>query len=408
MLLRLERCGYVRVLIACALFALLSTLCFSQSQTPSILCISGSGNFGAEFVTHVAVHIGATKEGGLATRSCAATLHWENQSLTVAKGAAQVDLDVFGADFGDGIPVAAFQIKQADSECCRQYAIYSLQKPPRLLRTITGGQFFSASDIDLQGKVEIFTEDAAAVQDFENLTLGELDFSPPLVLRFANSRLEDVSAEFQPYFDQRISDLRAAITSHDLEEFKQSDGAPAKTATGTPEDLHRLRIVKIKVLEIVWSYLYSGRENEAWQALAEMWPAGDTDRIRSALLAARARGIRSQIDGTMTASTKFKKRRAQIFNAIDRSETGGALDVIPPRAILLQRPPVLQQQHEQEVTLELIVDQAGKVKSVEPAGRAKNVDAELLNAALSWKFIPALRNGRAVASRFRIDISGKE
>lgn len=386
-----------------------STPLLSQWQPSDILCSAGSGTFDAEFVSHVSVHIGATKDGALAARSCAATLRWGDQSLPVATGAAQVDLDAFGTELGDGVPVAAFQIKQADSDCCVRYAIYSLQKPPSLLRTIAGAEFFGASDIDLEGRVEIVADDAAAVQDFEKLTLGELDFPPPIVLRFTNSRLEDITADFQPYFDHRVSELRSAISPHDLQEFKNSAGELARmAAAASAEDMHRLRAVKIKVLEIVWTYLYSGRENEAWKALAEMWPARDIDRIHSALLAVRARGIRSQIDGTMPASTKATKRRTQIFNAIDRSESGGPLEVTPPRAILLQTPPILQSQREQEVMIDLTIDQAGKVRSAELSGAAQKVNADLLNAALNWKFIPALKSGRPVASRFRIAVSAKQ
>jgi hypothetical protein len=36
--------------------------------------------------------------------------------------------------------------------------------------------------------------------------------------------------------------------------------------------MHRRRVTKIKVLEIVWAYMDSGREVQAWEALAEMWP----------------------------------------------------------------------------------------------------------------------------------------
>ena len=403
----LSRC-YVRGLVALGLLGLATPRCFCQWQPSSILCNAGSGKFDAESPTHVAVHIAATKQGSLSMRSCTATLNWGNQSLIVATAAAQVDLDVFAGDFGDAVPVTAFLIKQADSDCCMQYAIYSLKKPPRLLRTIAGGEFFSASDIDLDGNVEIFTEDAFAVRDFDHITLGEMDLAPPLVLRFVHSHLQDVSAEFQPYFDRCISELRAAVSARELEEFKNSNGALAKMGPGTSaQDLHRLRSAKIKVLEIVWTYLYSGRENEAWKALAEMWPARDIDRIRSALLAVRARGIRSQIDGTITAPTKAKKRRTQILNAIALPEPGGALDATPPRAILLQRPMILQQD-EQEVLLELILDKAGKVRSAEMPGSAKKVNGDLLNAALNWKFIPALRGGRPVASRFRIAVSGKQ
>jgi hypothetical protein len=50
------------------------------------------------------------------------------------------------------MPMAAFQIKKSDSDCCVEYRIYSLEKPPRLRRSITGAGFFNASDIDLDGK----------------------------------------------------------------------------------------------------------------------------------------------------------------------------------------------------------------------------------------------------------------
>src|ERR1700751_5051440 len=170
--------------------------------------------------------------------------------------------NAFGTDFGDGVPVAAFQIKKADSDWCTAYAIYSLQKPPHLLRTITGGEFFSASDVNLDGTVEVFPNDAAAVDGFDKLTLGEMDSPPTVVLRLANAHLQDVSAEFQPYFDAQIRSVRATMDAHDLEDFRNSDGALAATAETSLEELHHLRTVKIKVLEIVWAYLYSGREQE--------------------------------------------------------------------------------------------------------------------------------------------------
>jgi hypothetical protein len=53
--------------------------------------------------------------------------------------------------------------------------------------------------------------------------------------------------------------------------------------------LPQLRSVKIQVLEIVWAYLYSGSKKEAWRALADMWPNGDVERIRSEIIGARAR-----------------------------------------------------------------------------------------------------------------------
>src|ERR1700722_3435644 len=184
------------------LFLLLPPLSIGQTQTRSVVCRGGDGKFDAQIYTGVRVHVGAARSegGGLATlaaRACAAKLEWEKQDLPVVTGASQLDLDVFGVDLGDGVPVAALQIKKSDTDCCVDYGIYSLNKPPRLLRSITGGEFFSASDVDLDGRVEIWTNDAAIVNNnnFEGLSLGELDSAPTLVLRFAHGQLHDVSAE---------------------------------------------------------------------------------------------------------------------------------------------------------------------------------------------------------------------
>jgi hypothetical protein len=390
-----------------SLFLVFPLFCIDQLQPQPVLCSAGNGNFEAEFPTGVKVHIGAARNGALATRSCTANLSWGNQSLVVAESAVEVDLDAFGTDFGDGIPVAAFQIKRADSDCCIGYAVYSLQKPPRLLRTLTGGQFFNASDVDLDGTIEIFTDDAAAVNGFEKLTLGEMDWPPTIVLRLEKTHLRDVSAEFQPYFDDQIRNIRATIDPHYLEDFRNSEGALTGTSTGSStERLHHLRTVKIKVLEIVWAYLYSGREQEAWRSLTAMWPSADIDRIRAALSGTRARGIHGEADSASVGPPRHKNKHAQVFDAVNRPETGGTLEVVPPEAILLQRPPVSQQNP--ELLLQLVIDRAGKVRSVEPVGKAKWADPELISAAHTWKFIPAFKDGRAVASRLRIAVSPRQ
>lgn len=384
-------------------------LSICQTQARSVLCTGGDGVLDAEFRNGIKVHVGAARNGELATRACAAKLTWEKQELVVATGASQLDVDAFGVDLGDGIPAAAFQIKKLDTECCMEYEIYSLEKPPRLLRTITGGDFFSASDRDLDGRVEIWTNDAAAVNGFENLALSELDFAPSVVFRFAHGQLLDVSAEFQPFFDDEIARIRAGIHLPDLEDFKSSDGKLPATPSISAERLHRLRMVKIKVLEIISAYLYSGRDQDAWHSLAEMWPPADIDRIRSALVKARTRGIHSQADGTSAGPPRGKKKHAQIFDTVSRSGPERKLAIIPPRAILLQRPPVseIQQQgvRESESLLDMVIDASGKVRSAEPAGKVKWVAPDLINAALTWKFIPAFKDGRPVASRLRLAVS---
>ena len=385
------------------------SICQTQTQIGGVLCRGGDGNFDAEFRTGIKVHVGAARNE-FSTHTCAAKLSWEKQELVVATGVAQLDLDAFGVDLGDGLPVAAFQIKKSDTDCCMDYGIYSLEKPPRLLRTITGGDFFSARDGDLDGSVEIWTHDAAAANGFEKLTLGELDFAPTVIFRFAHGRLLDASAEFQSYFDKELARIKAGVSAHDLEDFKNSDGSLAEMPTPTTADrLHHLRVVKIRVLEIVWAYLYSGREQDAWRALGEMWPPADVDRIRAALLNARAHGIGGQADGTSADHPEGKKKRLHIFEAA--GGPGRRLEVNPPRAILLELPTasVIQQFGSQpQLLLDLVIDAAGKVRAVEPTEKASVVDRDRIKMAMTWKFIPAFKDGRAVASHMRIAVSPKQ
>jgi hypothetical protein len=394
--------------------ALVSFLCFQQAschaQNREVLCSNGSGNFEAEFHTGVKVRVGAARKAGegLATRFCGATLGWPSQETIVATEASQLDVDVFGADLGFGLPVVAFQVKNSNTECCMAYQIYSLQNPPRLLRAITGGDFFSAADTDLDGRVEIWTDDAAAVDGVENLGLSELDFPPTIVLRFEGNRLLDVSSEFRPYFDQEIAKLRAGLDLQGLRDFKNSNGKLASTDALSAEQLHNLRRVKMKVLEMVWSYLYSGRESEAWSSLADMWPLPDAERIRAALLNARARGIRTQVDGVSSEVATGRHKRSRVFDTMGRSGPSKS-DVTPPEPIMLRRPsPPDAPARTSEVLLDLLIDSAGKVRSVEPAGKIKSVDTGLIGAAMQWKFIPAFAGGRAVASRLRFAVSAKQ
>jgi hypothetical protein len=122
----------------------------------------------------------------------------------------------------------------------------------------------------------------------------------------------------------------------------------------------------------------------------------------------RARGIHGQADDLSAGLAIDKKKRAQIFDAVHRSGSGDKVEVVPPQGILMQRPAssqIQQQGSEAEKLLDLVVDEAGKVRSAEPAGKVRWVDPELINAAFTWKFIPAFKDNHPVASRTRLDVS---
>jgi hypothetical protein len=398
------------------LFSLSASVC--RAQIRDVVCHDGDGEFGATFPTGVQVHVGPARNEGLASRVCEAALSWGDEKLEVAAAASQVDIDAFGVDLGVGAPVVALQVKKSKDECCMEYDLYSLREPPMLVRRITGGEFFSAADTDLDGRVEIWTDDAASLDGFEKLRRRDFDFAPPLVLRFERGRLLDASAEFRSYFDEKIGGLKAQLPPQDGLDFKSSDGKLADVAALPPNRIVPLRRAKARVLEIVWCYLYSGREQEAWKSLAEMWPATDFERIRSVLVDGRAHGIRSQLDGVSTPVRPGHEIHAKIFDGtVYVAPTPGVTpknvkpeeEITQPRAILMERqPPATPLEIELSKTesqLEMVIDSAGKVRSVEEVGKFESMDEGLLRSTSGWKFIPAFDNGQAVASKILLGVS---
>ena len=87
-------------------------------------------------------------------------------------------------------------------------------------------------------------------------------------------------------------------------------------------------------------------------------------------------------------------------------------EITPPRAILMERPPPVTpleiELAQSESTLELVIDSAGKVRSVEVMGSAQSVDDGLLKSTSDWKFIPAYSAGDPVASRILLGVSLKK
>jgi hypothetical protein len=400
------------------LIVLSAGVCHAQSH--DVVCREGVGDFAAEFLTGVKVRVGPARNEELEARVCEAALSWGEENLPVADAASQADIDVFGVDLGMGAPVVALQVKKSKAACCMEYKIYSLRAPPVLLRTLTGGDYFSAADTDLDGRIEIWTDDAAAVEGFDNLRLSDLDFAPPIVLRFVRGRLLDASSEFQAYYDQKIAEVRAKLSPQDLPDFKNSDGKLVSTASIPAVKLIQLRKVKLKTLEIVWSYLYSGREQEAWHSLAEMWPTADLERIRTALSNAHARGILSQVEGMSTPVRAGRENHAKIFDGttvvtatpgLTPKDVKPKQEITPPRAILMERPPPVTADEielaQTESALKLVIDSAGKVRSVEVVGDVQAVDEGLLKSTANWKFIPAFSQGQPVASQIFLGVSLK-
>ena len=417
-----------RVALVTILFCLICIVGPTHAQ--KTVCDNGNGQFETQFPTGVSVRVGAGQSGAFATRMCNAILSWNHDQLVAVASAPQVDIDVLGADLGLGVRVVAFQVRKADHNWQSTYLIYSLHKKPRLLKTITGGDAYRAVDADFNNKVAIWTTDAAAVNGFDGLTYGDYDSPPTIVLNFEHDKLTDVSAHYQPQYDRQIAKLRAQLTAQQLSSFRKSDGRLAFGSAPAAEwaQLHK---TKVKVLEIMCAYLYSGRPQQAWAELDEEWPPADAARVKAATLAARAKGIESQVATIASAKLPSHWQETPVLYHLVRPfasapgrevEFNGASGYIKasnplafspdqlavdtaPVAILLWRPPLSPSQQSlarSQETLRLVIDEAGKVHSAKLLFPSK--DPELMNATKNWKFIPAFKGGLPVAYNLKVDV----
>jgi hypothetical protein len=400
---------------------------FSTSPTRFLVCDRGNGSFEGklpDFASHasVTVSVRATKRTGFAVRGCEAKLTWGGGETLIASEAAQADIDVMGADLGFGVPVVAFQIKVTDADPTIKYEIYSLNKPAKLLRTITGQDYFSAADTRLGGTVEIWTTDSAAVNGFDGLPLSAFEMPPTTVLRFEDEKLMDVSSEFRPHFDKQIETLHSQLSDRQLSEFKASDGRLSGEHLAPGDQPRGLLATKVKVLEIVWAYLACGREENAWDALNTMWPAVDADRVRAAITNARKRGLRSQVDGVSQLTEPLERSNGAVIYETTSSFGGYGKWAVEharftdtgPQQILVRLPSPNNSEHwNEEKELELVIDEAGKVRSARMAGGIiKHVSAGLtgepnkdwVDDAAGWKYIPAFKDGHPKAFRSKLRV----
>ena len=360
------------------------------------------------------VSVSSTRQNnGFATHTCLAELTWSGTNLNVTRDAAQADIDVMGADLGLGALVVAFQVKATDADPTIQYKIYSLSTPPRLLRTITGQDYFSAADTRLDGTVEIWTTDAAAVNGFRK--------PAPQCLRRCTGRGPSLSKRealrcqlrIRPYYDHQIELLRSQLDPQQLSAFEKSDGKLANETLPAHGRPRGLLATKIKVLEIVWAYLYSDREQDAWHVVSTMWPQSDQSRIIAAIRAAQARGMRSQVDGVSHQPPPHALKHVVVYAktpvpglALPDELRKTVADSIPEHIVLMTSPPHNPSNWAAEREIELVTDEAGKVRSAKMKGKSSEDETtrNWLDAAAGWKYIPAFKDGQPTAFRWKLHV----
>jgi hypothetical protein len=154
------------------------------------------------------------------------------------------------------------------AHCCWRYDIVNAGKEPRLV-----GEFSSSHEAAFRAskdKVIVIMTESGAFDYFDGLCYA-CSPSAMVYMVLEGERFRDVSPLFVKLYDDKIEKLRAQLTPERLQAFSASDG------TSRESDL---QFTKGEVLGIVLAYLCSGRPQQAWEALGEMWPKEDQVRIR--------------------------------------------------------------------------------------------------------------------------------
>jgi len=226
---------------------------------------------------------GGAKQQGEDFRCRAVLTSSGGKEITIAEDWALSVDSISGGDLNaDGAPDIILDGYTGGAQCCYTYVFVSLGSTPQVLRALHN-QFPLTFERQGDGSLRIDAQEG--VFDYF-LVPHQQAVIPRLVLQMEGSKLQDVSGRFAEIYDKQIEDARSQLVPADLEKFRKSN-------YGDRLFMDQVSTVR-PVLTIVLNYLYSGREEKAWQALNELWPASDVARVKSLILERRARGLFAQ------------------------------------------------------------------------------------------------------------------
>ena len=185
----------------------------------------------------------------------------------------------------NGDPGVVFESYSGGAHCCWTYYFVSLGKQPGLLARLSNQQGIGFEK-DKDGNLLMRSADGA-FDYFDGLCHACTPF-PMVFFELKGKSFVDVSQEHVAAYDKQIANARAELKPDRLAAFLKLTSFDDNTRPQFTDTIP-------EVLTIVFAYLYSGREAQAWQALDQMWPAFDHDRIKKLILDTRAKGILSQL-----------------------------------------------------------------------------------------------------------------
>jgi hypothetical protein len=219
------------------------------------------------------------------TNRCRATLTSSNGNIkTVARDWALTIDKISGTDLNeDGKAELVIDGYSGGERCCFTYTIVALGGAGRVIQTIESGAPLTFEK--QQDGTVLIRGIESSLDHF--LVPHSMAVVPQVLLRMQGDSLVNVSADFQPQYDKLIEEARGQLTDADIEKFRQSRYND-KLFT---DQLPTVR----RVLIVVLNYLYSGREDQAWRSLEELWPSSDQSRVKALILQRRERGLLKQL-----------------------------------------------------------------------------------------------------------------
>jgi hypothetical protein len=191
-------------------------------------------------------------------------------------------LDLAGVDVnGDGIPDVVLEAFSGGMHCCWTYYFFSLGPRPGLLLKFGNNRDASFFWDKKPGRICMEIQDGTF--DYFDEVCHACSPFPLVYLRLNGSDLVDISREHASDYDEIIRDSQKALTPEERQRLK--------ALTEKPSDAEPVREARYNALMIVFAYLYSGREERAHQALQELWPRFDQERIWNLILETRRDGI---------------------------------------------------------------------------------------------------------------------
>lgn len=180
---------------------------------------------------------------------------------------------------GDGRPEIVLDGYSGGLHCCYTTYIISLDRKPQLLHA-----FSNAVPISFQKQPDgtILIRAADGVFGYFIVPPAQA-VVPTVLLQMKGGQLVDVSSQFPQLYDKQIEEARSKLTPEALATFRKAN-YHAKLFTDVYPTVHL-------VLAVVLNYVYSGREDKAWEALNEYWPPADVSRVKSLILERRNRGV---------------------------------------------------------------------------------------------------------------------